>query len=91
MAFTTFEKSATSVLDYTFDWSEWLVGSDTITSSSWELESGLTQSNATYGDTQSTVFIGGGSEGSSYFVSNTVETSEGLTATRSFIIKVTLR
>lgn len=91
MSYTTFEKSPASVLDYSFDWSEWLEAGQTIATSSWSYDPGLTIESDTNTTTKATAFISGGTEGNSYFVSNTVVTNDGLTVKRSFIIKVVFR
>lgn len=91
MSYTTFEKSPASVLDYSFDWSEWLQAGQIIETSSWSSDTGLTIDSDAKTTTKATAFISGGVEGNSYFVSNTVVTNDGLTAKRSFIIKVVFR
>ena len=91
MALTTFDKSASATLDYTFDWATYLNDQGTISASSWSADSGLTVESDAYTNTSTTAFISGGAEGNSYVVSNTIETTNGLTVTRSFIIKVELR
>ena len=91
MSYTEFEKSPASVLDYSFDWSQWLESGQTISTSSWAADDGLTIDSDTKSNTKTTAIVSGGVEGNSYFVSNTVVTNDGLTVKRSFIIKSVFR
>ena len=91
MAYTTFEKSPASVLDYSFDWSSWLASGQTVSTSTWTADSGMTIDSDTKSNTKTTAIVSGGTEGNSYFVSNTVVTNDGLTVRRTFIIKVVVR
>lgn len=91
MAYTTFEKSPASVLDYSFDWSQWLEAGQTVATSSWTADTGMTIDSDTKTTTKTTAFVSGGIEGNSYFVSNTITTNDGLTVKRSFLIKVIFR
>lgn len=80
-------KSATEVLDYIEDWSDWL-GSDTISSASWALATGLTNDLESNNTTSSTVWISSGALGSHYVCTNTVITVAGRTGVRSFLLDV---
>jgi hypothetical protein len=91
MSYTEFQKSPASVLDYSFDWSQWLESGQTVATSSWSADTGLTIDSDTQSNTKTTAIVSGGVEGNSYFVSNTVVTNDGLTVKRSFIIKVVFR
>lgn len=91
MAFSEFEKSPAARLDYSFDWETYLDGQGTILSSSWSTDDGITVESDLFTNTTTTAYVSGGVEGNSYFISNTVSTTNGLTVTRSFIVKVVLR
>lgn len=91
MSFTIFEKSPTSTLDYTLDWSQYLQDGQTITASSWSADSGVTVENDIKTSNSTTVFVSGGSTGDQYFVSNTITTNDDLVVTRSFILKIVFR
>ncbi len=80
-------KSPSAVLDYSFDWSDWLAG-DTITSSSWTTPPGLTLEDASHTDTVTIAWISGGAEGTDYTIANHIVTAGGREDTRSRIIAV---
>ncbi len=84
----TYPKTSSDVLDYKVDWSTWL-GTDTITSSSWTIPAPLVTVLSQYTTTSTTVFVTGGSDGITYLVSNTINTTGGRTVTRSFQISIT--
>ncbi len=91
MTFTTFKKDPDSKLDYGFDWSEWLTEGDTINSSDWTVDTGITKSNPTNSTTGTAVWIDGGTVGTTYRVTNSIVTSQGREADRSFYIRVVER
>lgn len=59
MALTKFTKDPQAVLDYNVDWSTWL-GTDTIASSVWTVEAGLTKDSDSKTTTIATVMLSGG-------------------------------
>ena len=87
MALKTFVKDPDETLNYTLDWNLWLNG-DTISSSAWAVDSGITNSSVTNTTTQATIFLAGGTAGTSYTATNTITTAAGLTAEQS--IEVTI-
>ncbi|HHB12214.1 MAG TPA: hypothetical protein ENK62_03330 [Chromatiales bacterium] len=82
-----FLKDPDSTLDYVIDWSSWL-GSDTIASSSWTVPAGLTMTSESNTTTTATVWLSGGSAGSSYQVTNRITTAAGRVDERSITIEV---
>lgn len=78
-----FVKAPEDILDFTWDWSTWLTQGDTISTFSFTAAVGLTiettppSSNTT---TTATVWIGGGTAGQSYTVTNQITTAGGRTA-----------
>ena len=68
-------KAAGEVQDYTIDWSKELESGETITSSTWIVDSGLTEGSSTNTTTTTTIFLSGGTGGEKYKVTNTIETS----------------
>lgn len=84
----TYMKTPTDVLDYTVDWSTWL-GTDTISSSSWSVPTGITVTTSSNTSTTTTAFLSAGLDGNSYLVSNTIHTAGGRTITRSFQVSIT--
>ena len=80
-------KDPDAILDYGFDWSEWL-GTDTITASSWAVPAGLTEVADGNSTTTTVVWLSGGTAGASYTCTNTITTSEGRTDERSLVVMV---
>lgn len=73
-------------LFYTYDWSKWLGVSETITTSTWTVPSGLTKTNESSTTTTAKVQISGGTVGQNYRVTNHIVTSIGQVDERSFQI-----
>jgi len=82
-----FTKDPDAVLDYTWDWEDWL-DSDTISSSSVIVESGLTADSDSNTTTTATVWLSGGTLGEDYKVTNRIVTAGSRTDDRTIIIKV---
>jgi len=77
MSDITFYKDPEAVLDYGVDWSSWLTDSETISSSSWTVPSGITEDSNTSSDTKATIWLSGGTDGESYKLINHIITSAG--------------
>jgi hypothetical protein len=82
-----FYKDPDAKLDYGFDWATWL-GSDTISSSSWTVDAGLTQVSDTNDTTTTTVWLEGGTVGVSYKAVNRIVTVGGREEDRTLWIVV---
>jgi len=84
-----FTKSDAEVLDYVVDWNTggWLDG-DTIATSTWSAETGLTIDSETETTTAATVWLSGGTSDEVYIVTNQIVTAAGRTAERSFRLAV---
>lgn len=85
-----FVKDPQSVLDYSLDWGPWLGATDTITISTWVLDSPLVsegggESNT---DTTTTLFISGGEAGQSYNVTNSITTLGGRKDDRTIELRI---
>ena len=87
-----FVKDPDAILDYKFDWAPWL-GTDTIATSSWTAESGITivPASESFDDTTTTVFISGGAAGQNYRLTNRITTNASRTDERSIEIKIRQR
>jgi hypothetical protein len=83
----TFTKDPNAVLDYSIDWTRWLVG-DQIATSEWIIPSGLTKMADSKTATSATVWLSGGAVGQPYTVTNRITTAAGRTEDRSFTIRV---
>jgi len=84
-----FVKDPDATLDYSFDWSPWL-GADTIVSSSWTAESGITivSASESFTDTITTLFISGGTVGENYTLKNSITTNASRSDDRSIEIRI---
>ena len=87
----TWEKDPAAVLDWAFDWSDWLGVAETITASTVTVDAGLTKDSATNTTTKATVWLSGGVVGTTYKVVNNVVTNQGRTDERTIAIRVTDR
>ena len=67
-------KAPTEVLDFQQDWAAEL-DADTISTSEWALDTGITKDSDTNTDTTATAWISGGTEGKTYKVVNTIVTA----------------
>ncbi len=88
----TFIKDPTATLDYSIDWTQPLVNAgDQINTSAWAVDVGLTVVSSTYVGNVATAFIAGGTNGTSYSVTNTITTVGGRTLAANFILSVQFR
>lgn len=85
----SFVKDPAATLDYTIDWSQWL-DNDTIATSGWVVESGITivPGSETNTTTTTTLFLRDGTAGDSYTITNSISTAGGRIDERSFKIQV---
>jgi hypothetical protein len=83
----TFLKDPQAELDYTIDWSSWL-GSDTITTSSWTVPTGLKKESESNTTKIATIWLSEGTADKEYTVTNKIVTAAGRTDERSIIIQV---
>ena len=92
-------KDPSAVLDYVFDWTEWLATGETIAVDSETGEklititadTGITVDSSTEGDGKVTVWLSGGTAGINYKVACLITTTEGRTDERTIWIKVVER
>jgi len=87
----TFVKDAHALLDFSVDWSDWLADGETVSTSEWTVPDGLTEGAVSSAAGVETVWLSGGTAGSTYRVSNRVSTSESRVDERSFFVRVTER
>lgn len=87
MATNTFEKDPNAVLDYPIDWSDWL-DSDTISTSAWTVEPGITEDSSSNTTTVATIWLSGGTAGETYSITNTIVTAGGRTNDQTITIEV---
>lgn len=83
------EQDVAALLDYSEDWTDFIVGSDTIVSSDWAADSAdVVLSNTSITSPITTVWVSGGVEGKTYRISNTIVTEAGRRDVRYFMLSV---
>jgi hypothetical protein len=80
-------KDPDAVLDYSVDWSRWLVD-DTISTSTWTLPFGITKNSDSNTDTTTTIWLSGGGAKRRFSITNRIVTADGRTAERTIHIEV---
>ncbi len=86
-----FTKDPDSVLDYVVDWTAWLADVspvDTISTSSWTLQSGLTLDSDSNTSQIAKAWVSGGTAGTRYKATNRIVTAGARTADRTIYITV---
>lgn len=84
-------KDPSAVLDYVFDWTEWLATVETITDHTITADTGITVDSSTESDGKVIVWLSGGTAGINYKVACLITTSAGRTDERTIWIKVVER
>lgn len=82
----TFIKDPSAVLDYAFDWSDWLASGETISSVVVTVPTGITKDSNTNTTTVVTVWLSGGTDETEYAVACKIVTSAGRTDERTITI-----
>lgn len=82
-----FPKDPSEVLDYTEDWGEWLK-TDTILNISWTVPAGLTNAGNYGSQSTATIWLSGGTAGTTYLVVCEITTVGGRTSQRTVQINV---
>ena len=84
-------KDPSAVLDYAFDWTEWLASGETITDHTITADTGITVDSSTESGGKVTVWLSGGTAGINYKVACKITSTAGRTDERTIWIKVTDR
>ena len=86
-------KDPDAVLDYQFNWAEWLTesGDDTISTSTMIVPDGITADSDTNTTNTGTIWLSGGTLGEDYEITNRIVTAGGRTEDRTITIKVRAR
>lgn len=79
------DKDPQATLDYGFNWEIWL-GSDSILSSTWEVDAGITVVSTSFTATTTTIWLAGGTLGCIYIAVNHIVTVCGRKEDRTFTI-----
>jgi hypothetical protein len=87
---TTLEpKDPNAVVDYQINWAPWLDG-DTIASSTWVVEAGITKVSDTFTNTTTTIWLSGGTTGP-YRLTNRIVTTNVTPRTQDRTITIRMR
>lgn len=79
----SFVKDPDAVLDYAFDWTDWLEDGETISSHTVTVETGLTKDSDSESSGVVTVWLSGGTADETYTVACKITTNGGRTDERS--------
>ena len=82
-----FLKDSDAVLDYVFDWSDWLESAETISSHVITVDTGLTKDSDSESSGLVTIWLSGGTAGTDYTVACKIVTSLSRTDERSVLIQ----
>lgn len=83
---TSYIKDPNAVLDYGWDWTNWLASGETISTTTVTATSGITKTTPQIVSGKVSIWLSGGTAGRRYFVSCKITTSAGRTDERSFVI-----
>lgn len=84
-------KDPDAKLDYIIDWTNWLIGTDTIVTSTWIVPAAITVLSTSTGTATAGVFLSGGVEGEVYDVTNRIVTAGSRTEDRTIQFTVIQR
>ena len=89
MGCPVFVKDPSAKLDYSFNWSDWLVGGDTIQASEWVISPpGLKDEDPDHSASISIVWLSEGTVGEQYRVTNRITTTGGRVDDRTIMIVI---
>jgi hypothetical protein len=80
-----------ATLVYGFDWADWLAENDSLATSTWTGDEGITIGNDELDGTETRVLISGGTDKENYRITNHVVSALGLEDDRSILLKVRQR
>jgi hypothetical protein len=83
-----FTKDPDATLDYTVDWQYWLQSGEKLIASNWDVPSGITKEKDFFDDTSATIWLSGGTVGTTYSLTNQIETNHGRKDDRTIRIRV---
>ena len=84
----SYRQDPDAVLDYTFNWSDWLDGSDELASHTIDAEDGITVDSSSHTATAVTVWLSGGTVGEDYSVTCHITTNDGRADDRTMTLRV---
>ena len=86
-----YTKDPSAILDWAYDWTDWLAAAETITDHTITADTGITVDSSAESDGKVTVWLSGGTAGINYKVACKITTSAGRTDERTIWIKVVER
>lgn len=86
-----FTKDPDANLDYSWDWTSWLQGGETITASTVTTTAGITLGTVTFTNVRTTAWLSAGDAGKLYQATNRITTSLGRIDDRTITIRVQQR
>ena len=86
-----FLKDSSDTLDYSIEWNLFLPDTDAITNSEWTDATGITIERNTFTARSTHIWLSGGSNGTTYVLTNKIWTREGRVVERSIAILITER
>jgi len=81
-------KDPDGVVDYQFDWSDWLASGETISTSAWIVPTGITEDSDSNTTTTTTIWLSGGTAGALHEITNRIVTNSSRTEDRTMRILV---
>lgn len=87
-----FDHAEGAILDYGFDWADWLAVGESVTASTWSTDDTtiLLENDGISGDI-TTTFVNGGDAGVTAVITNEITTSDGRTDSRSITLNIKVR
>lgn len=87
----TYRMDVNAVLDFAWDWSNWLADLETIVTSSVTASPGISVDSTTNTNSKVTVWLSSGTAGRIYTVTNLISTNQGRTDERTITVRVEQR
>ena len=81
-------KDPDAVLDYSMDWTAWLLPGDSVSASDWLADDGITIDSDALAGPVATVWLSGGTARRTYVVTNRITTNGGRVDDRSITVYV---
>jgi len=88
MSVESYLKDPDAVLDFGFDWTNWLVTAETIVTSTWTVDTGITENINAKTTVKTSIWLSGGTVGTTYHATNKIVTNQGRTDERTLSIRV---
>lgn len=82
------DKDPDDILDYQVNWAARLLSGEAITGSTWVVPAGITQDDDEFTDTTATIWLSGGTAGTTYNVVSRITTDQGRQMDQTTRIKV---